>query len=144
MSSILELASQLRMQTEAELRLTLQSCLGHGQGCDDYFDLSRVLLSRRELEPKIRALGASDLEALRSLKVTPNLLAANLATENLVLEEASLLAQELQPAAFKPTKRHGSYLSAYETLLSITELLFACERHWLDVIRAGIRSQDAK
>ena len=144
MSSILELASQLRMQTEAELRLTLQSCLGHGQGCDDYFDLSRVLLSRRELEPKIRALGASDLEALRSLKVTPNLVAANLATENLVLEEASLLAQELQPAAFKPTKRHGSYLSAYETLLSITELLFACERHWLDVIRAGIRSQDAK
>ena len=68
MSSILELASQLRAKNVAELSQTLENSLGHGHGCDDYFDLSRVLLSRRELEPKIRALPASELEALRNEK----------------------------------------------------------------------------
>lgn len=144
MSSILELASQLRSNSEAELRLILESSLGHGQGCDDYFDLSRVLLSRREMEPKIRALHAQDLAALRQAKVSTALIEANLATPNMVFIEATELARELSESSFKRTKRHGSYLSAFETLLAITELLFACERHWLDVIRAGIRSQDAK
>lgn len=144
MSSILELATQLRSKSEAELRIILESSLGHGQGCDDYFDLSRVLLSRREMEPKIRALHKSDLDALRGAEVSDALISANLATPNIVFVESAELARELDQAAFKRTKRHGSYLSAFETLLAITELLFACERHWLDVIRAGIRSQDAK
>ena len=143
MSSILELASQLRAKNVAELSQTLENSLGHGHGCDDYFDLSRVLLSRRELEPKIRALPASELEALRNEKTTAHLRSQNLATKT-ALPEAASLGRELEIAKYKPANRHGSYLTAYESLICITELLFACERHWLDVIRAGIRSQDAK
>jgi hypothetical protein len=142
-SSILELASQLRAKNVAELSHTLENSLGHGHGCDDYFDLSRVLLSRRELEPKIRALPASELEALRNEKTTAHLREQNLATKS-SLPEAASLGRELETAKYKPANRHGSYLTAYESLICITELLFACERHWLDVIRAGIRSQDAK
>lgn len=143
MSSILELASQLRAKNVAELSHTLENSLGHGHGCDDYFDLSRVLLSRRELEPKIRALPAAELEALRNEKTTAHLREQNLATKS-SLPEAASLGRELEIAKYKPANRHGSYLTAYESLICITELLFACERHWLDVIRAGIRSQDAK
>ncbi|MDG2497711.1 MAG: helicase-associated domain-containing protein [Aquiluna sp.] len=143
MSSILELASQLRAKSSNELTHTLERSLGQGHGCDDYFDLSRVLLSRRELEPKIRSLGAIELDALRSGTSTKTLVQLNLSTGE-VLAEAQELSLELEPQKYKPSLHHGSYLSAYETLLCVTELLFACERHWLDVIRAGIRSQDAK
>ncbi len=143
MSSILELASQLRAKSSKELTHTLASSLGQGHGCDDYFDLSRVLLSRRELEPKIRSLDAVELEALRSGRSSKKLVELNLSTGE-VIAEAQELSLELEPQKYKTSLHHGSYLSAYETLLSVTELLFACERHWLDVIRAGIRSQDAK
>ncbi len=143
MSSILELASQLRAKSSKELTQTLEASLGQGHGCDDYFDLSRVLLSRRELEPKIRSLHSAQLEALRSGTSTKALVGLNLSTGE-VIEEARELSRELEPQKFKPAYHHGSYLSAFETLLCVTELLFACERHWLDVIRAGIRSQDAK
>ncbi|MEY3614549.1 MAG: hypothetical protein RL752_457, partial [Actinomycetota bacterium] len=38
----------------------------------------------------------------------------------------------------------GSELANYETQLAITEILFACERHWLEAVKAGLRAAEAK
>ena len=143
MSSLLELSKELGSKTAPELRGLLAGGSSQGQGCNDLLDLSRLLLSRRELEIRIRALSATELENLRAGKSSAKLKALALAGEK-AYPEATELAISLQPINHKPNRVHGNSLSAYETMLCITELLFACERHWLGVIRAGIRSQDAK
>ena len=143
MSSLLELAKNLSTLRPVELKELVSKSSSRADGCNDLLDLSRLLLSRRELEIRIRSLRAKDLESLRSGKSTPGLVAAALAGDQ-AFEEARLLAIELEPIRMKPVLIPGNALSAYETLLCVTELLFACERHWLGVIRAGIRSQDAK
>ena len=143
MSSLLELTKSLGQLSSLELRNLVALGSSSATGCSDLLDLSRVLLTRRELEARIRLLGASDLEALRSNKPTDQLVKLALSGEQ-VYQEAHELALELQPITYKPQLFHGNSFSAYETMLCITELLFLCERHWLGVIRAGIRSQDAK
>jgi hypothetical protein len=126
-----------------ELLGLVEKSSSKAQGCNDLLDLSRVLLSRRELEIRIRSLPAKELGKLRAGKVS-NLLVSLALAGDAVFEEAQLLANELEQIRQKPALTSGNSLSAYETMLCVTELLFACERHWLGVIRAGIRSQDAK
>jgi hypothetical protein len=60
--------------------------------------------------------------------------------------DAVELARQLNPIAQKQllTSEHGPALAAYETLLAITELIFACERRLLSVVRSGLRMPDAK
>lgn len=143
MSSLLELAKNLASLKPDELLSLVEKSSSRAQGCNDLLDLSRVLLSRRELEIRIRALPAKELENLRTGKVS-KLLSSLALSSTSVFEEAQLLSNELEPIRQKPALTPGGALSAYETMLCVTELLFACERHWLGVIRAGIRSQDAK
>ena len=143
MSSLLELTRSLGQLTASELRDLVSLGSSSATGCSDLLDLSRVLLTRRELEARIRLLSAGDLEALRNRKPTKQLVKLALSGEQ-VYQEAHELAIELGPIPYKPQLFQGNSLSAYETMLCITELLFLCERHWLGVIRAGIRSQDAK
>ena len=143
MSSLLELSKELGTKSALELRDLIARGSSHGQGCNDLLDLSRLLLSRRELEGRIRSLPAHELENLRSGKSSEALVTLALAGAK-AFPEATELALALHPISHKPNLSHGNSLSAYETMLCITELLFACERHWLGVIRAGIRSQDAK
>ncbi len=143
MSSLLELSKDLATRSADELRELVSKSASATQGCNDLLDLSRLLLSRRELEIRIRSLSAKELANLRNSKPSKFLKQLALSGDQ-VFEEAVALAQELEPIPHKPNLSHGNSLSAYETMLCITELLFACERHWLGVIRAGIRSQDAK
>ena len=143
MSSLLELSKDLASLSAVELHELVSSSASATQGCNDLLDLSRLLLSRRELEIRIRSLSATELQNLRAGKASKQLRKLALAGSE-VFEEAATLARELDPIPFKATLPHGNSLSAYETMLCVTELLFACERHWLGVIRAGIRSQDAK
>ena len=143
MSSLLELSKNLASLSSQELLKLVEGSSSRAQGCNDLLDLSRVLLSRRELEIRIRALPAKELANLKAGKVSKLLNTLALAGDT-VFEEARLLAKELEPIRQKPALIPGNSLSAYETMLCVTELLFACERHWLGVIRAGIRSQDAK
>jgi hypothetical protein len=142
-SSLLELSKDLAGLSAAELRKLLLKSASAASGCNDLLDLSRLLLSRRELEIRIRSLSATEIKNLRESRPSKTLKALALAGQH-VFEEAAQLARELEPINHKPSQLHGNALSAYETMLCITELLFACERHWLGVIRAGIRSQDAK
>ena len=143
MSSLLELSKDLASHSALELHELVSSSASATQGCNDLLDLSRLLLSRRELEIRIRSLSTTELANLKQGKPSKQLRKLALAGSQ-VFEEAAALAKELDPLPFKPTLTHGNSLTAYETMLCITELLFACERHWLGVIRAGIRSQDAK
>ena len=143
MSSLLELSKILGQRSATELSELVRIGYGNISTCADLLDLSRLLLSRRELESRIRILPIAQLNALRSGSSTGLLVQLALAGEK-GFEEAVELANELEPIAYKPNTSHGNSLSAYETMLCITELLFLCERHWLGVIRAGIRSQDAK
>jgi hypothetical protein len=71
---------------------------------------------------------------------------ALLASDDYVFESAQALANELSPFEFKQPKHpnRSSDLGNYETQLAITELLFACERNWLDAIKSGLRANDAK
>lgn len=119
---------------------------GQGSSLQDLFDLSRVLLTKREIESRIRELSAAELRNLLDQKPTKNLRDAMLSDKEMVFDSAFELAKTLSPIAIKPSKNQqaGSPHSAYETLMTITELLFACERNWLSVIRSGLRAQDAK
>ena len=143
MSSLLELSKQLGQLSAKELADLVKLGSSNISTCSDLLDLSRTLLSRRELEARIRILSAVELENLRAGNLSKSLKAVARAGDA-VFPEAQQLAQELEPISYKPNLTHGSNLAAYETMLCITELLFLCERHWLGVIRAGIRSQDAK
>ena len=143
MSSLLELSKDLGSLSALELHELVSSSASATQGCNDLLDLSRLLLSRRELEIRIRSLSATELANLKQGKPSKQLRKLALAGSE-VFEEAAVLAKELEPIPYKQSLAHGNSLTAYETMLCITELLFACERHWLGVIRAGIRSQDAK
>jgi hypothetical protein len=67
-----------------------------------------------------------------------------LASRDNVFEQAGALMPELSKPNHKHVSEPGDALVIHETLLTITESLFACERHWLGLVRSGIKAQDAK
>ena len=146
MSDLLDLAGSLKSKTEGELAGLLGQVAGEGQSLQDLFDLARVLLTRRELERRIRELDKSSLDSLKNNAPTELLREKLLASELKVFDAAQDLATNLDVIPLKQSKysQSGSPHSAYETMMAITELLFACERNWLSVIRSGLRAQDAK
>ena len=103
-------------------------------------------MGRRELEKRIRTLPAEELANLSAGKSTPLLVRELLASEECAYQPAMELAQELEAINPKKTKIDASShsLTNYETQLALTELLFACERHWLQEMKSGLRASDAK
>ncbi len=111
----------------------------------DLLDLAKALLTKRELEKRIRALSATDLEDLRAGLIN-NSLRDNLLGGDKVFEDARSLALQLQPIELQtPVESgHGAGLSAYQTLLAMTELLFSFEKRLLNPVKAGLRAPDAR
>ena len=143
MSDLLRLAALLPKQPAELAKLLVDSGLGGGKP-EDLFDLARQLLARRRLEPIIRDLGAADLEALQASVVSKKLREILLA-DDAVLVTAQEIAAELKPAApAKTAPRPTAGLDSYVTLLAITELVFASERHWLKQQRGGLTTPDAR
>ena len=143
MTDLLPLSKKLRELPAPELASLIESC--GAQSVGDLLDLSKLLLSRRELERRIRRLDAELLEKLVAGKSSP-------AWEQHLLgfgepfPDAQELAKNLEPIKSKnaASNEHGPALAAYESLLAITEVIFACERRLLTVIRSGLRMPDAK
>lgn len=143
MTDLLPLSKKLRELPAPELAALIESC--GAQSVGDLLDLSKLLLSRRELERRIRRLDTDLLAKLLAGQSSP-------AWEEHLLgfgepfEDARELAKNLEPIKSKnaSSNEHGPALAAYETLLAITELIFACERRLLSVIRSGLRMPDAK
>lgn len=144
MSDLLTLAGTLKQLDQARLAEVISSCVSETKNCQDLFDLSRLLLSRRELESRIRSLETNDLKDLEHKRPTKNLAHALLASRDNVFEQAGALMPELSKPNHKHVSEPGDALVIHETLLTITESLFACERHWLGLVRSGIKAQDAK
>jgi hypothetical protein len=146
LSDLLALAGTLKALPQEKLATVLAGVAGQGSNLQDLFDLSRVLLTKREVESRIRELSAEDLRSLLTQEISQGLEEAMLSSKDAVFETAVELAKSLSPVVIKPSKNQqaGSPHSAYETLMAVTELLFACERNWLSVIRSGLRAQDAK
>ena len=121
----------------------IESC--GANSISDMLDLAKLLLSRRELERRIRRLKSAELEDLKSGKSNP-VWAESFHGYQAPFPDAVELSQQLNPIAAKQalTSEHGPALAAYETLLAITELIFACERRLLSVVRSGLRMPDAK
>lgn len=144
MSDLLRLAAQLRLDTESLAKLLTERDL-LGASPEDLFDLARLLLGKRRLEPVIRELRASELELLRAGETSSALRAALLADESGAFEQASALANELEPAKSpRVVDDVSTELDSYETLLAIAELIFASERHWLKYQKSGLSSVDAR
>jgi len=144
MSDLLRLAAQLRLDSEALARLLTERDLVSAQP-EDLFDLARLLLGKRRLEPVIRELEAEELFALRRGETSPALELALLADKDGAFEQTAALANELEPA--KPPRvaaGASTELDSYETLLAIAELIFASERHWLKYQLSGLSSVDAR
>lgn len=146
MSELLLIASQLREMSEAELKAVLRPLGSSAASLGDLFDLARAMVGRRELERRIRLLDSESLAVLRSGGTNEVLQNSFLASEAGAFESAVELVGELQPIKLKPVKHEllSSELSNYETQLAITEILFACERHWLESVKAGLRAAEAK
>ena len=144
MSDLLTLAGSLKHLDQATLAGVISDCVSETKNCQDLFDLSRLLLSRRELESRIRNLETKDLTDLANEKPTKRLIQSLLASEANAFEQASSLLPELSTPTHKHLAEPGDPLVIHETLLTITESLFACERHWLGLVRSGIKAQDAK
>lgn len=146
MSDLLALAGTLKALPQEKLASVLSGVAGAGANLQDLFDLSRVLLTKREVESRLRELSSLELTNLLEQRPSKALQESMLSAEDKVFDLALELAKAMSPAVLKPNKNQqaGSAHSAYETLMAVTELLFACERNWLSVIRSGLRAQDAK
>ncbi len=146
MSELLLIASQLREMSEAKLKAVLRPLGNSAASLGDLFDVARAMVGRRELERRIRLLDAQSLAILKSGGTNQVLQDSFLASGSGAFESALELVSELQPIKLKPVKHEleTSELSNYETQLAITEILFACERHWLESVKAGLRAAEAK
>lgn len=149
MSDLIRLATRLR-DLPAE---QLASILVQGNFLEnpphDLFELARSMLTRRQLEPKIRKLSQADLQKLQLGKSSKLLTELNLADRKASYLAASELCAQLEPAKNKRPEQGdknfaSNALASYETLLAITEFLFATERHWLRYMKSGLRAPDAK
>lgn len=143
MSSILELAKLLQQKPAAELENLLEKSKSSTASLTDLFDFAKLLLTKRELERRIRSLPAIELSSLSLGKATKFLRQYLLAGEN-CFPEAIELARQLEQKPPSGKLNPGGALVCYETLLSITELIFALEQSWFEVSKAGIRSAAAK
>ncbi|NBU22305.1 MAG: hypothetical protein EBS38_00020 [Actinobacteria bacterium] len=141
MSDLLALAAALRQLSPEQVAKYLPG----NESVSDLLDLAKALLSKRELEKRIRRLCTKDLSDLRSGKATVSLQEQLLATDT-VFSDARSLVDELTPIAlsYKPTSGQGAGLTAYQTLLALTELLFAFEKRLLIPVKAGLRAPDAR
>ena len=124
---------------------TLAKYLPGNESVTDLLDLAKVLLTKRELEKRIRTLDKVALEKLKAGYVSVELQSNLLATDS-VFEDAKSLAHELQPVklGYQLAPGHGAGLSAYQTLLALTELLFSFEKRLLVPVKAGLRAPDAR
>lgn len=143
MTAILPLANRLKALPEEELARLLGSLASSSATCVDLFDLAKLLLSRRELEERIRGLSKKELENLSQGKNSAGLKAAFL-SDGRVFEEAREVLKQLKPLPLPRLSQPSSSLSGYETLLAITEILFALEQHWFEKTRTGLKASDAK
>lgn len=149
MSDLLRLATELRQLTKQQLGEVLVAGNYLENPPHDLFELARSLLTRRQMEPKIRRLNLSELEKLKGGKTSKLLQGLQLADPIASFEAATELAQILEAAKNKQPKleakaHQSAALASYETLLAITELIFATERHWLKYMKTGLRAPDAK
>lgn len=143
MSSTLALAKLLQQKSVAEIELLLAGLRSSTANLNDLFDLAKLLLSRRELERRIRALPADQLQQLRQGVARRELVNTFLAAAE-VFPEAAELALELEPLEPPKLTSPGGPLACYEMLLSITEILYALEQHWFETTKNGIKARDAK
>lgn len=143
MSSILSLAKRLREKSEEELAQLLSTLPQSSASCADLFDLSKLMLGKRELEERIRKLSASDIENLKNGKVSAGLKSSLLADAKVFVEAQEVLSQ-LKPLSKPKLNVASTSLSAYETLLAVTEIILATEQHWLETTKTGLKSLDAK
>lgn len=141
MSDLLALSELLRAKSAEGIA----SYLRGNEQVTDLLDLAKALLTRRELEKRIRSLSAIELANLKAAIPTETLRDRLLASEQ-VFEDARSLALQLEPISFQgPLKSgHGAGLSAYQTLLALTELLFSFEKRLLTPVKAGLRAPDAR
>lgn len=149
MSELIRLATKLRGLSAQQLSNVLVSGGYLENPPHDLFELARSLLTRRQLEPKIRKLSVVDLEKLRAGKSSKNLVQLNLADEKSAFDSAVAISELLEPTKnkkpdFPERGAEKSALASYETLLAITEAIFASERHWLKYMKSGLRAPDAK
>ena len=131
---------------EGELKAVLRPLGNSAASLGDLFDVARAMVGRRELERRIRLLDSESLAILKAGGTNPKLQATYLASDTAGFESAVDLVKELQAIKLKPVKHEllSSELANYETQLAITEILFACERHWLEAVKAGLRAAEAK
>lgn len=149
MSELIRLATKLRGFSAQQLSNVLVSGGYLENPPHDLFELARSLLTRRQLEPKIRKLSVVDLEKLRAGKSSKTLVQLNLADEKSAFDSAVAISELLEPTKnkkpdFPERGAEKSALASYETLLAITEAIFASERHWLKYMKSGLRAPDAK
>jgi hypothetical protein len=144
MSDLLRLAAQLRLDSGILSKLLVDRDLVTAQP-DDLFDLARLVLGKRRLEPIIRELPTAELTALRAGATTAGLIDRFLADSAGAFEQAVSLANELsEPNPPKVIHTGSTELDSYETLLAVAELIFASERHWLKHQKGGLSSVDAR
>jgi hypothetical protein len=143
LSSILELAKLLQQKSAADVGSLLVESKSSTASLADLFDFAKLLLSKRELERRIRSLPAQELNKLMAGEPS-ELLWENLLAGQAPFPEAVELAGQLEQKPLSYKLGQGGALVCYETLLSITELIFALEQSWFEVSKAGIRSADAR
>lgn len=143
MSELLALAKSLRALDQEALASLLSDCSAQSVG--DLLDLAKLLLSKRELERRIRLLPKAELSTLRSNQTSSVLQQSYLATD-VPFVQAFEIAGELRPIEFtaKSNEEHGAVLSLYTTLMAITEIIFSCERRFLTPTKAGLRTGELK
>ena len=146
MSALLDLASRLRLLSDAELVRLLRLRGGNSAGVKDFFDLADWLLQPKHLDQVVNSLPKSALLHASGQQKLPdaNPLLDFLAEQKLVSFEEVGFSQ-LAAASKEPGSDSTAGIHAFETLSGITELIFDLEHRILkEVGKQGIALADAK
>ena len=154
MSDQLRLAKLLGQQTPAGLAQLLRQSSVADRAFDNLLDLSGYLLQRKQLISRLSDLHRSDLQSLVADQTNPTLIERFVAdaagplagarelVAKLLQEKTSQIPPDEQAIwSERPPELVAQGIG--QSMIALRELILSSERHWLKVMRQGLRKPDA-
>lgn len=154
MSDQLRLAKLLGQRSVNDLAKALVDSAATEKSFDNLLDFAGFLLQRKQLASRLASLHRSQLAALVSGESTPALVEHFVADEMSPLDSARELAikllenerQVVPQGEFEFSESRPLELVAQsigQSTIALRELILSADRHWLKVMRQGLRKPDA-
>ncbi len=150
MTEQLVLANLLQKRTDSELVALVRSRKLNLAKVKDFFDLAKLLLNKKKLEPVIQSLSREQLEKISSGEDSELIQSLFFGDEGQLFDSVATVFADLQiPAAIEVAKVQPSdvdraAINSHYTLLAITEILVQVDSHSIRATARGVAVSDAK